>query len=111
MQPLIVSKRHPKRLRVFLTAQLDSGSGPINARVRDISRSGALLESDTAQQVGASVRLICGGAHVDARVAWAEDGWFGLEFETPLLVGQLIDQSGGKLNLSAPRSYRRSDFD
>lgn len=111
MQPLTVSKREPKRSRVFLVAQVDSGNGPVEARVRDISRSGALMESDIAQQAGASVRLICGGAHIDARVAWAEDGCFGLEFETPLLVGELIDQSGSKLNLSAPRSYRRTDFD
>lgn len=111
MQPLTVPKREPKRSRVFLAAHVDSGSGPVDARVRDISRSGALLESATAQQAGASVRLICGDVHVDAHVAWAEDGCFGLEFQTPLLVGELIDQSGSKLNLSAPRSYRRTDFD
>lgn len=111
MQPLTVAKREPKRSRVFLVAHVDSGSGPVEARVRDISRSGALLESETAQQAGTAVRLTCGGAHIDARVAWAEDGCFGLEFETPLLVGKLIDQSGSKLNVSAPRSYRRTDFD
>lgn len=111
MQPLTVAKREPKRSRVFLVAHVDSGSGPVEARVRDISRSGALLESETAQHAGTAVRLTCGGAHIDARVAWAEDGCFGLEFETPLLVGKLIDQSGSKLNVSAPRSYRRTDFD
>ncbi len=111
MQPLTVSKRQPKRSRVFLAAQLDSGSGPMQARVRDISRSGALLEADSLPDEGARVRLTCGGAHLDARVAWAQDGCFGLEFETPLLVGKLIDQSGSRLNVSAPRSYRRTDFE
>ena len=109
MQPLTVPKREPKRSRVFLVAQVDSGSGPVEARIRDISRSGALLQSARTPQAGASVRLTCGGAHVDARVAWVEDDCFGLEFETPLLAGKLIDDSGSKLNVAAPRSYRRSD--
>ena len=111
MPPLTAAKREPKRSRVFLDAQVDCGSGPAAARIRDISRSGALLESESAQQVGAQVRLSCGGAHVDGRVAWAEEGCFGLEFDTPLLAGKLVDQSGSKLSVSAPRSYRRSDLD
>ena len=111
MQPLTVSKRQPKRSRAFLVAQLDSGSGPMQARVRDISRSGALLEADSVPDEGACVRLTCGGAHLDARVVWAQDGRFGLEFETPLLVGKLTDKSGTRLNVSAPRSYRPNDFE
>ena len=111
MQPLTVAKREPKRSRVFLDAQVDSGSGPAAARIRDISRTGALLESPSLQQVGANVRLACGGVHLAGRVAWAEDGCFGLEFDTPLLVGKLVDQAGSKLSVSAPRSYRSSDLD
>ena len=110
MQPLTVPKREPKRSRVFLVATVDSGGGPVDARIRDISATGALLESDRVPAQGASVRLACGGTHLDARVAWAEDSWFGLEFETPLLVGKLIDNDGSKLNVAAPRSYRRSDW-
>lgn len=107
MQSLTVAKREPKRSRVFLVAQIKSGAGSAEARVRDISRSGALVQCDQPQQVGASVRMICGGVQLDARVAWADEGCFGLEFETPLLVGSLVDQSGSKLSVSAPRSYRR----
>ena len=110
MQPLTVAKREPKRSRVFLVAQVDSGSGPADARIRDISRSGALVQSDSPAEVGACVRLTCGEARISARVAWAEQGFFGLEFETPLLVGELADCSGSKLNLSAPRSYRPGDL-
>lgn len=111
MRSLTVSKRAPKRSRVFLDAHVDSGTGPAEARIRDISRSGALLEADLPPQTGALVRLSCGDTHLDARVAWVDEGCFGLEFETPLLVGKLIDGSGSKLGVSAPRTYRRSDFD
>ena len=111
MQSLNAVKREPKRSRVFLDALVRSGGAPAAARIRDISRTGALVESDFAQEAGASVRLSCGDIHVDARVAWADEGCFGLEFDTPLLIGKLVDQSGSGLNVSAPRSYRRSDLD
>ena len=111
MQPLTVPKRETKRSRVFLVAQVDSGDGPFQARIRDISRSGALLQADKSPPSGAKVRLTCGGAVVDARVAWADEGGFCLEFETPLLVGKLTDKSGSRLNVSAPRSYRPVDLD
>ncbi|QIL01381.1 PilZ domain-containing protein [Sphingomonas sinipercae] len=111
MQSLTVSKREPKRSRVFLEASVDGGGGPVSARVLDISRSGALLQSEAPVVAGTEIRLICGGTHVDARVAWAESGSFGLEFTTPLLLGKLVDESGVKLRVSAPRAYRASDLD
>ena len=72
------------------------GNGPVEARVRDISRTGALLEANITLEAGGQVRLTCGGTHLDARVAWADEGCFGLEFDTPLLVGKLIDCSGSQ---------------
>ena len=110
MQRLTVSKRDPKRSRVFLLARVDAGSGPFEVRIRDISRSGALLEASVAPDAGAAVRLTCGGTHLDGRVAWSDDGCFGVEFETPLLVGKLIDETGSNLKVSAPRTYRRGDY-
>ena len=111
MQSLTVKKREPKRSRVFLLASVDAGSGPVEARVLDISRSGALLQSNALVVEGTEIRLVCGETHVDARVAWAESGCFGLEFTTPLLLGKLVEQTGAKLRVSAPRYYRASDLD
>jgi hypothetical protein len=111
VQSLTIRKREPKRSRVFLQASVDAGSGPVPARVLDISRSGALLQSEALVVEGTEIRLICGETHVDARVAWAEPGSIGLEFVTPLLLGKLVDPSGAKLRVSAPRTYRASDLD
>lgn len=110
MQPLTVPKRAPKRSRVFLVAELDGGAGPTPVHIRDISRSGALLESETVPEPGAEVRLTCGNNRVDARIAWVDDNCFGLEFSTPLLAGDLVDASGAKLKVSAPRTYRSGDL-
>ena len=104
-----VSKREPKRSRVFLSATVDAGHGLAEARIRDVSRSGALVESALQPEAGESVRLTCGAIALGARVAWAERGWFGVEFETPLLITSLVDPTGAKLAVSAPRAYRRAD--
>lgn len=109
MPPLTIPKRKPRRSRVFVSAEVDWGEGAFPAHVRDISRSGALVEADSAPDPGSAVRLKCGETLVDARVAWAERGWFGLEFETPLLTSEVVDPAGAKLAVSAPRSYRAGD--
>ena len=109
MQPLTAPKRAPKRSRVFLSATVDSGTGPADARIRDISSTGALVESAAHPEAGEAVQLECGKTTLDGRVAWAERGWFGIEFETPLLTSRLVDPKGAKLAVSAPRTYRRGD--
>jgi hypothetical protein len=109
MNALTLPKREPKRSRVFLSAQVDSGSGAVSARIRDISTTGALLESDFAPKGGDTLDLTCGSTALKGRVAWADRGWFGVEFFTPLVMGDLVDAAGTKLAVSAPRTYHRSE--
>ena len=109
MNALTFPKREPRRSRVFLCAQVNAGHGPVAARIRDISRTGALLESDFAPGGGDTLELVCGATTLRARVAWADRGWFGVEFDIPLTVDQLVDPHGAKLSVSAPRTYRAAD--
>ncbi len=109
MNAPIVPKRDDKRSRVFLSAQLDSGSGPEAVRIRDISRTGALLEAEVPPKVGETVELTCGATDLHARVAWADRGWFGVEFFTPLVLGDLVDARGARLQVSAPRNYHAGE--
>jgi len=109
MTALTIPKRDPKRSRVFLSAQVDSGTGPVEARIRDISASGALLESELPVKSGAEVAVRCGDTAANGRVAWADRGWFGVEFFAPLVIGDLVDAAGTKLAVSAPRTYHRSE--
>jgi len=109
MNALTFPKREPRRSRVFLCAQVNAGHGPVAARIRDISRTGALLESDFAPGGGDTLELVCGATTLRARVAWADRGWFGVEFFIPLAAGDLVDAAGAKLAVSAPRNYHRSE--
>ena len=67
------------------------------------------VEAEAAPAAGTILRLKCGATTVDGRVAWSERGWFGVEFETPLLASEVVDPAGAKLAVSAPRSYRAGD--
>jgi hypothetical protein len=109
MNALTFPKRAPKRSRVFLSAQVDAGAGPVDARIRDISTTGALLESDVSPVGGDTLELTCGSTTLRARVAWADRGWYGVEFFTPLVIGDLVDAAGTKLAVSAPRTYHRGE--
>ena len=106
MNAITIPKRAPKRSRVFLSAEYDAGSGPVEARIRDISNSGALLESATEPEAGSNVQLSCGGARMSGQIVWVEKGWFGVEFDEPLKLGTLADAAGAQLQVSAPRKYR-----
>lgn len=105
-----VPKREEKRSRVFLIAQIDATNGLQYARVRDVSRSGALLESEVTPEPGENIQVKCGRTKLHARAAWVDRGWFGVEFETPLLMRELVDETGTKLKVSAPRSYRSGEL-
>lgn len=109
MNAITVPKRAPKRSRVFLSADYDSGNGPVEARIRDISGSGALLESAVEPAAGSAVQVSCGGAQMNGHVVWVENGWFGVEFDEPLKLGALVDAAGSQLQVSAPRTYRAGE--
>lgn len=73
-------KRSAKRARVLLAAKLDTPSGEIDCRLRDLSRKGALVECSRPFEVGTEVTFKRGSTVVPARVAWTGSGRVGLEF-------------------------------
>ena len=92
-------KRAARRARVLLAAKLQTPFGELDARLRDLSRKGALVECSKQPPVGTEVTFIRGSTVVPARVAWTADGRVGLEFlfmidEQDVLV-QLKRRPGG----------------
>lgn len=99
-------KRSAKRARVLLAARLETPFGEFDARLRDLSRKGALVECSKAVPVGTEVLFKRGSTFVPARIAWAGTGRLGLEFK------YMIDESEVLVQLkrsSAPpgERYRR----
>ena len=105
--PMRVAKRSPPRPRVYLVAWLCGSGRCEQVRIRDLSRSGALVEAAAAPLVGSSIQLVRGTTTMEARVAWVDSSWFGVEFTQPLATGFLATQLEPHLKVSAPRWYRR----
>jgi hypothetical protein len=103
----VAEKRSTKRKRIYLVADVRvDGGARQQARIRDVTAGGALLEGTPEPVVGSLVQVTCGLTCVQGRVAWAEAGWFGVEFAEALKGGYLRDQQGSRMRVSAPRQYR-----
>jgi PilZ domain len=76
----VAGKRKAKRARVLLAAKLQTQSGEIEARLRDLSRKGALVECNNVPPVGTEVVFNRGNTSIPARVAWTGLDRVGLEF-------------------------------
>ena len=76
----VTGKRQAKRARVLLAAKLQTEVGEIDARLRDLSRKGALVECNVLPPVDTEVVFNRGATSVPARVAWAAGNRVGLEF-------------------------------
>lgn len=88
----IGGKRNAKRARVLLAARLQTPFGEVDARLRDLSRKGALVECTTQPPVGSEVVFMRGSTVVPARVAWAGGGRVGLEFVYPIDEQEVLVQ-------------------
>lgn len=105
-------KRQAKRARVLLAAKLETPNGTIDARLRDLSRKGALLECGKPPVAGTELVFKRGGTAVPARVAWSDSSRLGLEFHEMIDESEVLVQLGrrGKAAhadvYSEPTAYR-----
>lgn len=76
----VAGQRQAKRARVLLAAKLRTEAGEIDARLRDLSRKGALVECREVPPVGTELIFSRGSTNIPARVAWAGADRIGLEF-------------------------------
>jgi len=102
------SNRTAKRARVLLAAKLQTSFGEVEARLRDLSRKGALLECAQVPNVGSAVVFIRGETVVNARVAWASDNRVGIEFDHMIDEHELLVHIGKPPKASAQPSYPQS---
>jgi hypothetical protein len=85
--------RRERRFAVDLAATLcGEAVADVPIRLRDLSRGGALGECAFPPPVLSKVILVRGALAIEARVAWAGRGRFGLEFARPIRATELLVQ-------------------
>ncbi len=92
----------PRSALVLLSAKLKTAEGMIDARLRDLSCKGALIECRTTPPPGAEVTFERGVTSVAAHVAWSTQGRAGLEFHSMIDESELLVHIGRRAEPSAP---------
>jgi len=87
-------RRVEPRSNIFVVAALafDSGSGPV--RIRNMSRSGALIEGAMIPANGSTVRLSRGSLSVSGEIVWRHESRAGMHFDSAVTVAAWLP--GGK---------------
>lgn len=102
-------KREAKRARVLLAARLRTEAGVIEARLRDLSRKGALVECAVMPPAGTTLVFERGETAVPAHVAWAAGGRAGLQFDYLIDESELLVHIGRRTEQPTPTPrYGRS---
>lgn len=105
--------RRGKRSLVLLAAKVRTPTGEINVRLRNLSRTGALLEAEKMPTVATEVTFERGDTRVPARVAWVSEGRFGLEFLEQIEESEVLVHVGRPSSVRPPVQapvIRRSGF-
>lgn len=100
-------QRRAKRARVLLAGRLQTPYGEHDARLRDISRKGALVECATKLEAGSEVVFSRGPTVVPARVAWTGGGRVGLEFHYPIDENEVLVQLKKAPSTAQTQRFRR----
>ena len=100
-------QRSAKRNRVLLAAKLRTATGEVDARLRDLSQKGALVECNAPLGVGEEVVFTRGATIVPARIAWAGAGRMGLEFLRMIDESEVLVQLGRNSSGMPQQRFRR----
>ena len=100
-------QRSAKRNRVLLSAKLRTAYGEIDARLRDLSQKGALIECGAPLQVGEEVIFSRASTVVPARIAWIGGGRIGLEFLRMIDESEVLVQLGRTGSNAPQQRFRR----
>jgi hypothetical protein len=94
-------RRVYERTAVFIRASLETPNGELRAFLRNISRSGALLDGENNLATNTPVTLRCGDFVMPARVAWARPKRIGLAFSEVITDEQVAAFVGSKSRRAA----------
>lgn len=91
MNPAAVSElRVESRSNIFVMATMYAGGNSTPVRVRNMSRTGALVEAPALPPVGTPIRLNRGSLTVSGDIMWNSDGRAGLRFADAVTVTDWI---------------------
>ena len=96
------------RSNIFVMATLYAAGGSTPVRVRNMSRSGALVEASALPPAGTGVRLCRGSVSVAGEVMWVDEHKAGLRFASPTAAADWLPGGTAREGPAARRRGRAS---
>lgn len=85
-------RRMTYRFPVTLPAYVELSGRKFSARLINLGRSGALIETSGALAIDAAIVFRCGTVAAAAVTVWTQGNRFGISFAAPLTPGQIQEQ-------------------
>lgn len=86
-------RRVDARSNIFVVAALTSADGTIRVRIRNMSRTGALIEGSLIPPAGAPVRLSRSSLSVPAEIVWLRGTRAGVRFGSAVTVAEWLPRA------------------
>lgn len=108
----IVERRSSERhVAVMLIAKLSCQNAQTICRIRNISATGARIETNLAVQIGQPMTLeLRSDLHMNGKIMWAKNGNAGIQFDTPIDVTRFLLRSESKIDRIKARAPRYDCF-
>lgn len=84
------------RTHIFLAAQFNTPSGNCAARIRNMSRTGALVEASILPEAGTPVRLVRGSLEAAGETVWRSGSRCGVAFSSLVSVEAWLPDLNGR---------------
>ena len=100
----MMKSRRSRRAPVLLAAVIEAAGVRTPVKLRNLSEEGALVESESLPDEGASVLFERGELRVKGRVVWVESRYAGVAFNQPIKTDQVLR------NIPQARSKMQPEF-
>ena len=90
-----LQQRTDARSNMFVMAAIYCPGGTLPVRIRNMSRSGALIESATIPPGNSKVRLCRGGLSVSGLIIWQRGNRAGIRFDSDVAVADWLPRGSG----------------
>ena len=78
------------RSRVMLAATIVTSGFSVDVRIRNLSRSGALIEGDSMPPAGSTIEVLRNFQSVRAQVVWSKPNRCGVKFDEPVVIEEWV---------------------
>ena len=95
----------------MLAASIVTHGFSIDVRIRNLSRSGALIEGEVVPSAGSTVEVLRNNHSVRAEIVWSKPGRCGVKFDSPIIIEDWVGSLQSAASAPPPPAPAYNDAD